>query len=75
MTEPAHGQMTIFDTGHAQRPCDYTFQRFIGQTVEFWRTGIVGRIIAIEPYYTYIQTDRGEMIGTPHEINPTDRRI
>ena len=36
--------------------------------------GIVGRIIEIEPYYTFVQTDQGELVGTPHEIIPTGRR-
>lgn len=69
----ADGQMTIFDTGVSRRPCEYPFQRYIGQSVTFWRSGITGRIIEIEPYYTFVQTAHGEMVGAPHEINPTGR--
>lgn len=65
------GQLTIFDTGHKTRPCEYSFQRYIGQKVEFSgyssHKGEVGEIVDIFPYYTYIKMSNGEvLIGTPH---------
>lgn len=58
------GQLSIFDLGESRRPCDYRFQRYIGQEVED-RHG--RHIIAeIQPYYT-IYTDR--MVGTPHDMH------
>ena len=66
------GQMSMFDvheSGRKLKPCEYSFQRYIGQEVEL-RCGVRGRITEIEPYYTIIlarDTDgvMREFAGTP----------
>ena len=61
-----NGQLTMFDTPEKmERPCDYSFRRYIGQKVRRWRTGEVLRITEIKPYYTYL--DDGS-VGTPYDI-------
>ena len=48
------GQLTVYDLGKKKRPCDYSFQRYIGQKVFIHTSNgpIKGRIDKIEPYYT-----------------------
>ena len=58
------GQLTMFDT-QKDRPCDYSFRRYIGQLVLRWRTGELARITDIKPYYTYL--DDGT-VATPYDI-------
>lgn len=49
-----NGQLSIFDIhNEKKRPCDYSFQRYIGQEVELG-CGVTGKITEIEPYYTII---------------------
>ena len=71
------GQLSLFDAKPKTRPCDYSFQRYIGQRVQFTgyshsHNGEVGEVIGIFPYYTYIKMPDGEvLIGTPHgDIKP-----
>ena len=70
------GQYSIFDTGIKTKPCEYSFQRFIGQKVEFTgyssHCGAVGEIVEILPYYTYVRMPNGKvLVGTPHgDIRP-----
>ena len=59
-----NGQMTMYDM-LTDRPCDYRFRRYIGQTVRRWRTGKEARITEIMPYYTYL--DDGT-VATPYDI-------
>ena len=70
------GQLTIYDLGKKKRPCDYSFQRYIGQNV-FIHTSkgpIKGRIDKIEPYYTYIKAEDKELYyaGTPYNVSPAE---
>ena len=63
------GQITMFDTGKQERPCDYSFIRYVGQQVKRWRTGEIRTIIGMGPYYTYLDDDT---IGTPYDIVPLE---
>ena len=70
------GQMSIFDIGRpdgSRKPCDYSFQRYIGQKVVGWH-GYNNRastpaltITKIEPYYT-IAVDKK---GREYALTPT----
>lgn len=64
------GQMTIFDLVNDGKPCRYKFQRHLGQKVEFWRTGIVGKIVEIREYYTIVTVKGKLLVGTPYDIRP-----
>ena len=65
MTE-CKGQMSLFDLPKENpKPCDYSFQRSIGQKVRRWRTGEIRTITEIKPYYTYL--DDGS-VATPYDI-------
>lgn len=67
------GQYTVWDIPSAERkPHEYSFQRYMGQKVRFWRDGIVGEIVQIMPYYTYVQTKKGILVGTPTTIAPME---
>ena len=75
------GQYSIFDTGVKTKPCEYSFQRYIGQKVVFTHlshkhNGEVGEIVEIFPYYTYVKMSSGEvLVGTPHgNIKPYEER-
>ena len=78
--EGVKGQLTIYDIPKDKpRPCDYKFQRYIGQKVKFvgkysrhkdW----TGHIVEIFPYYTYVQTVKGVLIGTPYDLQPLEIR-
>ena len=66
------GQYSIYDTGaENRRPCEYPFQRYIGQPVKFYRTGQTGVITEIiDHYYTVVLlADGSERIGIPWEID------
>ena len=66
------GQLTMFDIHPADqklRPCDYRFQRYIGQKVQM-RGGHIGYITDIFPYYTYVQCGDQNLVGTPYDIAP-----
>lgn len=78
-----NGQLTIFDNpDNKKRPCEYSFRRYIGQEVVFitgWeklkgmKPKAYGRIIRIEPYYTFVKTTGGkELVGTPGTIYPKE---
>lgn len=63
-------QLSIYDVvvDHS-RPCAYRFKRYIGQRLQFWRSGITGTVKAIKPYYTYVETDDGVLlVGSPYEL-------
>ena len=65
------GQLSLFDAKPKTRPCDYSFQRYIGQKVVFTgyssHKGAVGEIVEIFPYYTHIKMSDGQiLVGTPH---------
>ncbi len=72
------GQMSIFDVDVKKReygPASYySFKRYIGQRVKFWRDGETGTITEIEPYYTIVKPDvpGGDMVGTPTTICPLE---
>lgn len=58
------GQISIWDlheTDAKRKPCEYSFQRYIGQTVRCSWSGRVGKIVAIDHYYTDVQTSDGEV--------------
>lgn len=68
MDRQIKGQMSIFDFipgNKIRKPCQYTFDRYIGQKV--WLLGEIKIIAKIESYYTFT-TDR--MVGTPSTIYP-----
>lgn len=79
MRKQMEGQLSIFDihlAGRDRKPCEYSFQRFIGQRV-MWGYYMTdkkpGNIIEIEPYYTIIRTDNGEiLVGTPQSVKPME---
>lgn len=61
-------QYTIFDIDQKkERPCDYSFKRYIGQKV-LDRRGI-HEISEVHEFYTYY-TDG--TCGTPHDMHPVD---
>ena len=73
-----NGQYTIFDIreeGKPRRPCEYSFERYIGQRVRLpdaydRKTGQItcvhGKIVEIEKYYTTVRATDGQMyVGTP----------
>ena len=71
-------QLNIFDNDTKGRPCEYRFIRYIGQKVILTRGAgrdahkVKGVITAIMPYYTYIRTAEGELIGTPTTVTPME---
>lgn len=72
-----NGQLSIFDLPKEKpRPCDYRWQRYIGQKVGLC-CGVTGKITQIEPYYTIIlarDTDgvMREFAGTPTTCWPVE---
>ena len=67
------GQIGMFDIpSENPRPCDYRFQRYIGQEVRRWRTGEIRKITEIKPYYTYL--DDGT-VATPYDITPVSEGV
>ena len=69
-----NGQMTIFDVPRKNiRPCEYSFQRYIGQVVRT-KNGQTGKVTKISAYYTDIETEKGDVyIGTPTTITPIEQ--
>lgn len=67
------GQMSIFDLrpeGEKKRPCEYSFQRYIGQRVSL-SCGITGKIVVIGQYYTEVKGDDGVIYaGSPTTMAP-----
>lgn len=72
------GQLTIYYIPKDKpRPCDYKFQRYIGQKVKFvgkysCHKDWTGHIVEIFPYYTYVQTAQGVLVGTPYDLQPLE---
>ena len=67
-----NGQLSIFNIhpeGQKLRPCDYRFQRYIGQMVQL-TNGHSGRITEIFPYYTHVRCGNQDMVGTPTTMWP-----
>lgn len=71
MTE-MEGQMSIWDIGaetrETRKPCEYSFQRYLGQTVRCSWNGYIGKIVGIDRYYTEIRTDDGDT----YALTPTN---
>ncbi len=70
-------QTTIFDLNFNnpnKRPCEYSFQRYIGQKVRISVTEgkLEGKIKGIEPYYTIISVKGREYAGTPYNTYPKE---
>ena len=74
-------QFSIFDLrdeSKPKKPCEYSFKRYLGQEVVFWRhkdkngEPLSGKIIRIEKYYTFVKTRKGELVGTPVTISPKE---
>lgn len=71
-------QLNLFDNDPKGRPCDYRFMRYIGQRVMLTRGAgktarpLEGTITNIMPYYTYIKTAEGELVGTPTNVTPME---
>lgn len=71
------GQLSLYDLHNEKlRPCDYRFQRWIGQRVGVNATSgkYTGRIVSIEKYYTIIQEDKTgrHIAGTPTNTYPIE---
>lgn len=73
------GQMSLFDLQQPEqkkKPCEYSFQRYIGQRVYNWRFNHYGRIYEIMGYYTLYIVEQGRsgknyrQYGTPYELRP-----
>lgn len=73
--EQLAGQMSIFDImpkDEDPKPCEYSFQRYVGQRVQL-SNGEYGKIMTIEDYYTTVEGDNGRyMIGTPSTMYPVE---
>ena len=73
------GQLTIFDAATEGRPCDYRFRRYEGQKVIITLGGgytarpLEGTVTRIGPYYTYVKTVIGELVGTPYNVRPIEK--
>lgn len=71
-----NGQLSLFDIRDStskSRPCEYTFQRYLGQKVKFnsyLHDDSIHVITAIEKYYTIL--DDGAWVGTPTTIHPVE---
>ena len=61
------GQLSLFDVEKKKRPCQYSFQRYIGQKV-IVQDGVIGKIVKIEPYYTLVAADGKIWALTPTTI-------
>ncbi len=63
------GQLSIFSCipERKRKPCEYSFQRYVGQLVRDNRG--VHRIAEIEEYYTIYDDNT---IGTPHDMIPVN---
>lgn len=63
-------QLNLFDYMGKQRPCDYNFNRYIGQRVHVMED--VGVIVGIEPYYTHVDNGHCIIAGTPTTCWPME---
>ena len=62
------------------KPCEYKFQRFLGQKVTIYNASMVmaiyGTIVDIQPYYTMVQISddvhHGILACTPTDIKPAE---
>ena len=71
--KPLEGQISIFDLSDEtkRKPCEYKFQRYIGQSVRDIWWGRIGKIIAIDSYYTDVECTDGEVYAwTPTNTVP-----
>ena len=50
-----------------KRPCEYSFKRYIGQKI-IVQNGEIGKIVKIEPYYTFVETKKCIWAMTPTTI-------
>lgn len=62
------GQYSIFDINEKKRPCEYSWQRYIGQKVIV--CGVLGVIKDIEAYYTIVEANDRLYAGTPTTCYP-----
>lgn len=66
-------QLNLFgNTG--DRPCQYRFERYIGQKVTvmigaYPGKKLKGRITGIDAYYTQVRTKEGDMVATPYSLS------
>ena len=67
-------QISLFEnTGTL--PCQYKFERFIGQKVSVMRGAypfhriINGIVVGISTYYTDVETEEGLMVATPYNLS------
>lgn len=75
MREELQGQLSIWDIlpekGAKRKPCEYSFQRYMGQTVRSSWSGQIGKIVAIDRYYTDVECTDGEIYAwTPTNTVP-----
>lgn len=73
------GQYSIWDyQSKKKRPCDYRFERYIGQKVWLSITSgkFVGEIVEIEAYYTIVKVKGHYSLyaGTPTTIYPIEMK-
>lgn len=72
--KPLPGQISIWDIhgeNAKRKPCDYSFQRYIGQTVRCNLTGRIRVIVSIDMYYTDVECIDGEIYAwTPTNTVP-----
>ena len=63
------GQFSLFGMApmKKRKPCEYAFQRYVGQLVKDHRG--IHVISEIETYYTIFSDNT---IGTPHDLSPVD---
>ena len=61
-------QLNLFDYLGKQKPCDYSWNRYIGQKVKI--RDKVGIIVGIAPYYTDIKCNGKIYAGTPTTCSP-----
>lgn len=67
------GQYSMFDNGKPESPCEYSFKRYIGQTVTFANPhhalyGLIGEIVEILPYYTIVSVNGRRYATTPYDL-------
>lgn len=75
MTKELEGQISIYDLMAGKttkrKPCEYAFQRYIGQTVRDSWHGRIGKIVDIDHYYTDVECLDGEIYAwTPTNTVP-----
>lgn len=75
VTKELEGQISIYDLmaekTTKRKPCEYSFQRYIGQTVRDSWNGRIGKIVDIDHYYTDVECTDGESYAwTPTNTVP-----